>query len=83
MTVGEKLEQALTKRPNAYVPARTWAHLLLLLLLSEPDQDHCMRNMAMHYGTGSMVGLVRGVIAHAGLGASAGGHGLHSAAARH
>jgi hypothetical protein len=64
MTVAEKLEQAVTKRPDSYVPARTLAHLLRL---SKPDQDRWSRNMAMHYGTGGLVDIVRAVMAQAGM----------------
>jgi hypothetical protein len=64
MTLGEKLEQLATKRPDSYVPAHTLAHLLRL---PKPDQDRWVRNMAMHYGTGALVGIVRGVMAEAGL----------------
>jgi hypothetical protein len=64
MTAGEKLEQLLTKRPDSYVPARTLAHLLRL---RHPNRDRLPRNLAMHYGTGALVGVVRGVMAEAGL----------------
>ena len=64
MTLGEKLEQVVTKRPDSYVPARTLAHLLGL---PKPDEDRWVRNMAMHYGTGALVGIMRGVMAEAGL----------------
>jgi hypothetical protein len=64
MTAGEKLEQLVTKRPDSYVPARTLAHLLRL---RHPNRDRLPRNLAMHYGTGALVGVVRGVMAEAGL----------------
>jgi hypothetical protein len=64
MTAGEKLEQALTKRPNSYVPGRTLAHVLRL---RRPDRDRTDRNWAMHYGTGAALGALRGVMAAAGL----------------
>ena len=63
MTGGEKAEQALTGRPNSYVPART---LQRLLGRTEPvDADGW--NHAMHWGTGVLLGVVRGLVAHAGL----------------
>jgi hypothetical protein len=64
MTAAEKVEQIMTRRPDSYVPARTLAHLLRL---PEPDRDDWARNMAMHYGTGAMVGVIRAVMAHRGL----------------
>jgi hypothetical protein len=64
MTLGEKIEQALTGRPNSYVPARTLARVLSL---GDPDADRWTRNMAMHYGTGALVGAVRGVMSAANL----------------
>jgi hypothetical protein len=64
MTAGEKLEQLVTKRPDSYVPGRTLARLLGL---RQPEQDRWARNMAMHYGTGALVGIVRAVMAEAGL----------------
>jgi hypothetical protein len=64
MTAVEKVEQRLTGRPDSYVPARTLAHLVGL---DRPDQDRWGRNMAMHYGTGALVGVVRGVMAASGL----------------
>jgi hypothetical protein len=64
MTLAEKLEQQVTGRPSSYVPGRTLAHLLGL---PRPDQDRWLRNMAMHYGTGALVGGVRGLMAAAGL----------------
>ncbi len=64
MTGAEKVEQALTRRPNSYVPARTLAHLLGL---PRPDEDRLGRNWLMHYGTGATLGAVRGVMARANL----------------
>jgi hypothetical protein len=64
MTLGEKVEQLVTKRPDSYVPARTLAHLLRL---PKPNQDRWLRNMAMHYGTGALVGVARAGMAEAGL----------------
>ena len=64
MTGAEKLEQALTGRPNSYVPGRTLAHLLGL---SRPDEDRVGRNWLMHYGTGAAAGVVRGAMARANL----------------
>ena len=64
MTLGEKLEQRFTRRPNSYVPARTLARLLRL---RRPEADRWPRNMAMHYGQAALVGALRGVWSAAGL----------------
>jgi hypothetical protein len=64
MTAGEKIEQRLTGRPNSYVPGRTLAHLLRL---EQPDGDRPVRNLAMHYGTGAVLGALRGVMSAANL----------------
>jgi hypothetical protein len=65
MTLGEKLEQAITHRPNSYVPGRT----LKTLLGQHPgDGDQSVVwNHAMHWGTGAVVGALRGVWATLGL----------------
>lgn len=64
MTAGEKLEQRLTGRPSSYVPGRTLAHLFGL---PDPKEDRFGRNMAMHYTTGLMLGVLRGVMSAANL----------------
>lgn len=65
MTAGEKLEQAVTHRPDSYVPARA----LLTLLGRRPGDDARPLgwNHAMHWGTGAVVGALRGVWAAVGL----------------
>jgi len=65
MTLGEKLEQAITHRPNSYVPGRT----LKTLLGQHPgDSDQpVVWNHAMHWGTGAALGALRGVWATLGL----------------
>ena len=62
MTAGEQLEQAVTKRPDSYVPART----LQRLLGREVPRDDLVLNHVMHYGQGAVLGAVRGLMAHAG-----------------
>jgi hypothetical protein len=64
MTMAEKLEQRLTRRPNSYVPAHTLGRLLGL---SRPDDDAWPRNMLMHYANGVLLGAVRGVMSAANL----------------
>lgn len=65
MTAAEKVEQSLTGRPNSYVPGRT-----LLTLLGRPVGE-CDKptawNHAMHWGTGAVLGALRGVWAAVGL----------------
>lgn len=65
MTVSEKLEQRRTHRPDSYVPART----LLTLLGRHPAEDArpLVVNHVMHYGTGAVLGALRGVWAQIGL----------------
>lgn len=65
MVVGEKLEQAITHRPNSYVPARA----LLSLLGQRPGDDAkpLAWNHVMHWGTGAIVGALRGVWAVTGI----------------
>ena len=65
MTLGEKVEQRLTGRPDSYVPART-----LSTLLGRPRTDFerpMLLNHAMHWGTGAVVGALRGVWAVTGI----------------
>ena len=64
MTAAEKLEQAVTGRPDSFVPARTLAHLLRL---RRPDEDRVGRNRLMHYGTGAAAGVVRAGMARANV----------------
>ena len=64
MGLTAKLEQQFTDRPDSYVPGRTLAHLTGL---ERPGQDRLTRNLAMHYGTAATVGMIRGVMAVAGL----------------
>jgi hypothetical protein len=74
MTAMEKVEQRFTGRPNSYVPARTLAHLARL---RRPSTDRLGRNHLMHWGTGILVGGIRGAMAERGLrGARASG--LHT-----
>src|SRR5215207_8704541 len=47
MTATSKAEQALTGRPDSYVPGRTLAHLVRL---PDPDRDRLTRNLAMPFG---------------------------------
>jgi hypothetical protein len=65
MTTAEKLEQALTRRPDSYVPART---LLTLLGRRPSDRDQpLVANHAMHWATGATLGALRGLWAAVGI----------------
>ena len=65
MTAGEKVEQRLTGRPDSYVPGRT----LLTLLGRHPGDEErpVVWNHLMHWGTGAVVGGLRGVWAATGI----------------
>jgi hypothetical protein len=65
MTAGEKAEQITTKRPNSYVPART----ILTLLGRTPGQAEkpFIWNRLMHWGTGAVLGSLRGMWAVTGI----------------
>ncbi|WP_059011867.1 hypothetical protein [Streptomyces specialis] len=66
MTLTEKAEQGLTGRPDSYVPAR-----VLQRLTGMSERPGATRptpvNWAMHYGQGALLGVVRSVMAQAGL----------------
>jgi hypothetical protein len=65
MTAAEKLEQSLTHRPDSYVPGRT-----LLRMMGRPAPDDSrplLWNHAMHWGTGALLGALRGMWAVVGL----------------
>ncbi len=66
MTAAEKLEQAATQRPNSYVPGRA---LLTLLTGQQPgDRDRpLLANHSKHWGTGALLGALRGIWAAVGL----------------
>ena len=65
MTGAEKIEQRFTGRPNSYVPART---LLALLGRRTPEAARpTVANHAMHWGTGVVLGALRGVWSASGL----------------
>ncbi|GAA2229715.1 hypothetical protein [Streptomyces nogalater] len=65
MTLGEKVEQRLTGRPDSHVPARTLERLTGMP--ERPGRQPRAVNWAMHYGQGALLGVVRSVMAHAGL----------------
>ena len=65
MTAVEKAEQAVTHRPDSFVPARA----LLTVLGRHPGDDDRPRgwNHAMHWSTGALLGALSGVWAAIGL----------------
>lgn len=65
MTAAEKIEQAVTRRPDSLVPGRTAERLLGLAPAAEADVRR--RMWAMHVGTAVGVGALRGVMSFAGL----------------
>ncbi|MDO9706777.1 hypothetical protein [Paracraurococcus lichenis] len=65
MTLAEKLEQAVTGRPNSYVPAHTLERLLGLP--RRPDRERLGLNWAMHWGQGIVLGPVRALMARRGM----------------
>jgi hypothetical protein len=70
MTAGEQAEQALTKRPDSFVPAR--ALRALTGRRSSDAPQSAPWNHAMHWGTGALLGTLRGVWSAVGMrGASA------------
>ncbi|OCF31996.1 hypothetical protein I316_06382 [Kwoniella heveanensis BCC8398] len=62
MTVGEKAEQATTKRPDSHVPGLTLARLL-----GRPDTEKEKLNLIMHYGQGAVLGVVRAALSVYGM----------------
>lgn len=65
MTVGEKVEQCLTGRPDSHVPARVLERLAGMRERSE--RQAVPVNWVMHFGQGIVLGVLRSVMAHAGL----------------
>ena len=61
MTLGEKIEQAVTGRPDSHVPGRVPARLTGL-----PERDGRQPlpvNWAMHFGQAALLGVLRSVMA--------------------
>jgi hypothetical protein len=66
MTIAEKLEQSVTHRPNSYVPGRA-LHTLLTGQRPDDRDKPLLWNHAMRWGTGAVLGALRGVWAAVGL----------------
>jgi hypothetical protein len=65
MTLGEKAEQRLTGRPDSHVPARTLERLTGAR--ERAGRQPAGVNRAMHLGQGALLGVLRSVMAQAGL----------------
>jgi hypothetical protein len=65
MTVGEKVEQRVTARPDSHVPARVLQRLTGMR--ERPGRQPLAVNWAMHFGQAALLGVLRSVMAHAGL----------------
>jgi hypothetical protein len=65
MTLGEKLEQRLTGRPDSYMPAHTLERLLGLP--QRRDSARHSLNVGMHVGQAILLGAWRGLMAEGGL----------------
>ncbi|MEV8309790.1 hypothetical protein AB0P36_21175 [Streptomyces flavidovirens] len=65
MTLGEKIEQAITGRPDSHVPGRVLERLTGMR--ERPDKQPLLVNWAMHFGQAALLGVLRSVMAHAGL----------------
>lgn len=65
MTAAEKCEQAITGRPNSYVPGHTLERMLRLP--RKPDSQRLWLNWTMHWGQGILLGAVRGWMAEHGF----------------
>ncbi len=65
MTLGEKLEQRFTGRPDSHVPARVLERLFGLP--ERPREQPRSLNLLMHVGQGILLGSLRGIMADAGL----------------
>ncbi len=65
MTLGEKVEQAVTGRPDSHVPARVLQRLTGLP--ERPGKQPLPVNWAMHFGQAALLGVLRSIMAQAGL----------------
>ncbi|KAK3985091.1 hypothetical protein QBC44DRAFT_164677 [Cladorrhinum sp. PSN332] len=65
MTISEKIEQAITSRPNSLVPGKTLGRLLGIA--PKNDQQMFGLNMAMHYGQGAVAAVIRAVASYNGM----------------
>jgi hypothetical protein len=60
-TLGEKIEQAVTGRPDSHVPARVPQRLTDLP--EHPGEQPPAVSWAMHYGQAALLGVLRSIMA--------------------
>lgn len=65
MTASEKIEQALTGRPNSFIPAHAMERVLGLP--TKPDSERKVMAQVAHWGLGVMPAALRGVMAEGGM----------------
>lgn len=65
MTLGEKLEQTITKRPDSHVPARVFQRLTGMP--EHPEKQPLLVNWTMHFGQAAVLGVLRSIMAQTGL----------------
>lgn len=65
MTLGEKVEQRFTGRPDSYMPARVLERLLHRP--EAPGPRPASLNWTMHAGQAVALGVLRGIMANSGL----------------
>ncbi|MEU1889600.1 hypothetical protein [Streptomyces pristinaespiralis] len=65
MTFGEKIEQSITGRPDSHVPGRVLERLIGRP--ERPGKQSLPVNWAMHFGQAALLGVVRSLMAQAGL----------------
>jgi hypothetical protein len=65
MTLSEKIEQAITHRPNSFIPAHTVERLLSLP--TKPDKQRQWLSWVTHWGLGTLPAALRGIMAEAGM----------------
>ncbi|MFJ5733148.1 hypothetical protein [Streptomyces paradoxus] len=65
MTLGEKIEQVVTGRPDSQVPARVLQRLTGLP--EHPGTQPLPVNWAMHFGQAALLGVLRSIMAQSGL----------------
>jgi hypothetical protein len=65
MTASEKIEQAITGRPNSYIPAHTLERFLLLP--TKADHERRWMSWLAHWSLGIIPAALRGIMAEGGM----------------